>query len=71
MELAQRAEVGLSTVKDFERGGRKTIAATASAIQRAIERAGIRLLEDQRGAAAGIARADAGTVRISADRDGV
>jgi hypothetical protein len=67
--LATRARVGLSTVKELERGG-KLIPATADAIRRAIEDAGIRLLEDQAGAAAGIARADGGPVRISLDRDG-
>lgn len=66
-DLALKAGVGLSTVKDFEKGGRK-IGATAAAIRRAIESAGIHLLEDQAGTAAGIARADAGAVRVS-DRD--
>lgn len=66
-ELATKAKVGLSTVKAFERGDR-TITATADAMRRAIEGSGIRLLEDQDGAAAGIARADAGAVRISVDQ---
>jgi ribosome-binding protein aMBF1 (putative translation factor) len=64
MTLAERAGVGLSTVKGFERGGR-TIAATANAMRRAIETAGIRLLEDEAGMAAGIARADAGAGCLS------
>jgi DNA-binding transcriptional regulator YiaG len=67
-ELARKASVGLSTVKAFERGD-KTIAATADAMRRAIERAGIRLVEDWDGAAAGIARADASALRINAGRD--
>ena len=53
-ELAARARVGLSTVKELERGG-KLIAATAEAIQRAIEQAGIRLLTRSDGSAEGIA----------------
>ena len=54
-ELATNAKVGLSTVKDFEKGGRKTIPATAEAMQRAIEAAGIiRLAFDQEGNPTGI-----------------
>ena len=53
-ELATRARVGLSTVKELERGG-KLIPATADAIQRAIEQAGIRLLTRADGSAEGIA----------------
>jgi len=51
--------VGLSTVKEFEKGERKTIAATAEAMRRAIEDAGIRLVFDETGKATGIALADA------------
>jgi transcriptional regulator with XRE-family HTH domain len=58
-ELARRASVGLSTVKEFEKGERKTIAATAEAMRRAIEDAGIRLVFDETGKATGIALADA------------
>jgi hypothetical protein len=44
--LASRARIGLSTVKDFERGERKPITNNLDAIQRAIETEGIVLLED-------------------------
>ena len=45
-DLARRARVGLSTVKDFERGDRRPIANNLAAMARAIEEAGIRLLEE-------------------------
>lgn len=40
-ELAEAANTGLSTVKDFEGGRRKPIAATLGAMRAALERAGI------------------------------
>ena len=52
-ELAQRARVGLSTVKDFERGDRKPIANNLDAMRRAIEASGIDLIEED-GKAVGI-----------------
>jgi DNA-binding transcriptional regulator YiaG len=52
-ELARRARVGLSTVKLFEAGERKTIPATGEAMHRAIEAAGIGFLEED-GKAIGI-----------------
>lgn len=58
-ELAKRAGVGVSTVQDFERGLRTPIANNVAAIRRAIEGGGIRLLFDDDGAAAGIARQEA------------
>jgi len=53
-ELAVKASVGLSTVKELERGSR-LISATAAAIQRAIEDAGIYLLNRPDGGPEGIA----------------
>ena len=58
-ELAQRARVSLSTVQDFERGQRTPIANNEAALRRAIEAQGIRLLFDEGGLAAGIARRNA------------
>jgi transcriptional regulator with XRE-family HTH domain len=55
-ELAKRSGVGQSTVQDFERGQRTPIANNIAAIRRAIEEAGIRLVFDKNGAAAGILR---------------
>lgn len=54
-DLAKRANVGLSTVKDFEGGRRKPIGNNLDAIKRAIEAAGVRLLFDDDGRPAGIA----------------
>jgi len=59
LELAKRAGVSLSTVQDFERGQRTPIANNIAAMRRAIEAAGIRLVFDKNGAAAGILRQDA------------
>jgi ribosome-binding protein aMBF1 (putative translation factor) len=58
-ELARRAHVGLSTVKDFERRERTPIPNNLAAIGRAIEGAGIRLVNTESGGAVGIAIADA------------
>jgi ribosome-binding protein aMBF1 (putative translation factor) len=52
-ELSRRARVGLSTVRDFERGDRKPIANNLDAMRRAIEAAGIQLL-DEDGKAVGV-----------------
>lgn len=53
-ELANRANVSLSTVHDFERGQRTPTANNIGSMRRAIEDAGIRLLFDQAGKAVGI-----------------
>jgi ribosome-binding protein aMBF1 (putative translation factor) len=45
-ELAQRARVGVSTVKDFERGDRKPMVNNLEAMRRAIEAAGVVLIEE-------------------------
>ena len=42
-ELARRANVSLSTVRDFEKGRRTPIGNNIDAMRRAIESAGIRL----------------------------
>ena len=53
-ELARRASVSLSTVRDFETGARTPIANNIAAIRRAIEDAGISLVFDKAGKPAGI-----------------
>jgi ribosome-binding protein aMBF1 (putative translation factor) len=45
-ELATKAKVGLSTVKDYERGERTPIANNREAIQRALENAGMKFTHD-------------------------
>jgi transcriptional regulator with XRE-family HTH domain len=60
-ELARRAGVGLSTVRDFENGDRTPIPNNLAAIRRAIENAGIELVFSKaNGSAAGIRYRDAG-----------
>jgi ribosome-binding protein aMBF1 (putative translation factor) len=53
-DLADKAHVGLSTLKDFENGNRIPIANNLSAIQMALEAAGVALMFDKAGKAVGI-----------------
>jgi len=55
-DLASRANVALNTINEFEAGRRTPTPNNIAAIRRAIEAEGIRLLFDETGAAAGIAR---------------
>jgi transcriptional regulator with XRE-family HTH domain len=43
-DLAEKAEVGISTVVRFEAGRDKPIAATIAAMQRCLEAGGVRLI---------------------------
>ncbi len=53
-ELAKRAKVSLSTVRDYETGRRNPIPNNVEAMKRAIEEAGIEFVFDQEGNPAGI-----------------
>jgi len=64
-ELAKRARVGLSTVRDFETGTRNPIVHNREAIQRAFEAEGIRFVFAEDGKATGIAVDDARPAQIS------
>ena len=48
-DLAKRASVGLSTVKDFENGSRKPIANNLNALRSALEAGGMRFENDPSG----------------------
>jgi ribosome-binding protein aMBF1 (putative translation factor) len=52
-ELAKRASVSLSTVRDFEMGHRTPIPVTIAALRRAIESVGVEFI-DEKGKAVGI-----------------
>jgi ribosome-binding protein aMBF1 (putative translation factor) len=54
-DLAKRASVALSTVRDFEKGRRTPIANNLEAIKRVLAEAGIELLFDDADKATGIA----------------
>jgi transcriptional regulator with XRE-family HTH domain len=55
-ELARRANVSLSTVRDYETGRRTPIANNVTAMRRVIEAAGIVLLFYEDGNGAGVVR---------------
>jgi transcriptional regulator with XRE-family HTH domain len=54
-ELAERAQVGLSTIKDFEGKNRVPIANNLQAILRALEAGGMQMLFDPKGNPVGVA----------------
>ena len=56
-DLAKRASVGLSTLKDFESGKRLPIRNNIEAVRRVLEGAGIGLLSDESGRPCGITTA--------------
>jgi ribosome-binding protein aMBF1 (putative translation factor) len=58
-ELANRASVSLSTVRDYETGHRTPIPNNVAAMRRAIEEAGIRLLFSKNEKPVGIKAGDA------------
>jgi transcriptional regulator with XRE-family HTH domain len=60
-DLAKRARVSLSTVRDFEKGRHVPIAATLEAMRRAIEAGGVCLIFSEDGTPEGISvkRSDA------------
>lgn len=53
-DLAARASVSLSTVRDFEKGRRTPIANNLDALRRAFDAAGIELVFDSDGKATGV-----------------
>ena len=59
-DLAKRASVGLSTLKDFENGKRSPMRNNLEAIRAALEGAGIRLTYTEDGKPVGIAMSDTG-----------
>ena len=54
-QLAERASVGISTIKDFEGKSRTPIQNNHSAIQRTLEEAGLQFLFDAKDKAVGVA----------------
>jgi hypothetical protein len=59
-DLSRLSRVGLSTLKDFESGGRRTIAATLAQMQQALERAGVTFHVNPNGGPSGISVASTG-----------
>ena len=57
-EMANRASVSLRTVQAFERGESSPLFTNITAMRRAVEEAGIELIFDRTGTAAGILRRD-------------
>ena len=55
-DLATRASVGISTVKDFENGSRKPIANNLNALRSALEAGGMQFENDPAGKPVGISR---------------
>lgn len=53
-ELAKRANLSLSTVRDFEKGRRVPIQNNLRAMRRTFEEAGVQFVQDAAGAATGI-----------------
>jgi ribosome-binding protein aMBF1 (putative translation factor) len=66
--LAERAGIAKNTVHGFESGRTTLTPNNALALRRALEAEGVRLLFDETGAAAGIARQDAKIDPSSAGR---
>lgn len=66
-ELAQRASVSLSTVRNFEKGRNVPIRNNLDAMREALESAGVRMVSDAEGKPAGIVVDDAG--RASGQKD--
>lgn len=69
VELARRANVSERTVQSFESGRRMLHPNSSAAMQLAIEAAGVRLLFDKSGRAAGVVRQNA-DVDLSRDVPG-
>jgi transcriptional regulator with XRE-family HTH domain len=55
-DFAAKANVSISTVRDFEKGRHAPIVNNITALRRALESAGLRLLFDENGCATGIER---------------
>ena len=59
LDMAKRANVSLRTIQAFERGESSPLATNIAAMRRVVEEAGIELIFDRTGMAAGILRRDA------------